>query len=76
MRILVTGGGGFLGQALCRGLVERGHEVASFNRGAYPALDAFGVRQLRGVAGKATGLVAPVTSDVEKVRCCIHRDED
>ncbi len=48
MKILVTGGGGFLGQALCRGLVERGHEVASFNRGHYPALDARGVEQLRG----------------------------
>lgn len=48
MRILVTGGGGFLGQALCRGLVERGHAVASFNRGRYPALDALGVRQVRG----------------------------
>ncbi len=48
MRLLVTGGGGFLGQALCRGLVERGHEVASFSRGHYPALDALGVRQLRG----------------------------
>src|SRR5690606_17193053 len=48
MKILVTGGGGFLGQALCRGLVERGHEVASFNRGHYPALDAIGVRQIRG----------------------------
>lgn len=48
MKILVTGGGGFLGQALCRGLVLRGHEVASFNRGHYPQLDAIGVRQLRG----------------------------
>jgi 2-alkyl-3-oxoalkanoate reductase len=48
MHLLVTGGGGFLGQALCRGLVERGHEVASFNRGHYPELDALGVRQLRG----------------------------
>ena len=48
MKLLVTGGGGFLGQALCRGLVERGHEVASFNRGHYPGLDALGVRQLRG----------------------------
>ena len=27
MKILVTGGGGFLGQALCHGLVERGHHV-------------------------------------------------
>ena len=48
MKILVTGGGGFLGQALCRGLVERGHAVTSVNRGHYPALDAIGVRQVAG----------------------------
>ena len=48
MKVLVTGGGGFLGQALCRGLVERGVEVTSFNRGHYPELDALGVRQVRG----------------------------
>lgn len=48
MKILVTGGGGFLGQALCRGLLERGHEVASFNRGHYPQLDAIGVCQIAG----------------------------
>lgn len=48
MKILVTGGGGFLGQALCRGLVERGHQVLSFNRGHYPALQALGVGQIRG----------------------------
>ncbi|KQY49365.1 2-alkyl-3-oxoalkanoate reductase [Lysobacter sp. Root494] len=48
MKILVTGGGGFLGQALCRGLRARGHEVVSFNRGRYPALDAIGVQQVQG----------------------------
>jgi nucleoside-diphosphate-sugar epimerase len=48
MKVLVTGGGGFLGQALCRNLVERGFEVVSFNRGQYPALDAMGVRQVQG----------------------------
>lgn len=48
MNILVTGGGGFLGQALCRGLVERGHAVTSFNRGRYPELEAIGVRQIAG----------------------------
>ena len=65
MKALVTGGGGFLGQALCRGLVERGHEVASFNRGRYPALDALGVRQVQGdlasadaVRGAAAGMDA------------------
>ena len=48
MKILVTGGGGFLGQALCRGLRARGHEVVSFNRGRYDALDAIGVMQVQG----------------------------
>ena len=48
MKILVTGGGGFLGQALCRGLVARGHEVLSFNRGDYAPLAALGVGQIRG----------------------------
>jgi nucleoside-diphosphate-sugar epimerase len=48
VNILVTGGGGFLGQALCRGLVDRGHDVTSFNRGHYPALDALGVCQMQG----------------------------
>ncbi|QNN45525.1 NAD-dependent epimerase/dehydratase family protein [Thermomonas brevis] len=48
MKILVTGGGGFLGQALCRGLLERGYEVASFSRGRHAVLDALGVRQLQG----------------------------
>ena len=48
MKILVTGGGGFLGQALCRNLVERGFEVVSFNRGRYAALEALGVEQRQG----------------------------
>ena len=58
MNILVTGGGGFLGQALCRGLVERGHAVTSFNRGRYPALDALGVRQLQGDLADRADVIA------------------
>jgi nucleoside-diphosphate-sugar epimerase len=45
MKILVTGGGGFLGQSICRQLVARGHVVRSMNRQHYPALDAIGVEQ-------------------------------
>ena len=48
MKILVTGGGGFLGQAVVRALLDRGHEVATLNRSAYPALEALGVAQHRG----------------------------
>ena len=58
MNILVTGGGGFLGQARCRGLVERGHAVRSFNRGVYPALDALGVRQVQGDLADRDAVIA------------------
>ena len=48
MKILVTGGAGFLGLALCRGLLDRGHEVSSFQRNRSAALDALGVQQVLG----------------------------
>ena len=48
MKVLVTGGGGFLGQAICRQLVAHGHAVRSLNRSAHSALDALGVDQRQG----------------------------
>ncbi len=48
MKILVTGGGGFLGQALCRGLLGRGHDVRSFSRSRHAALEALHVEQRQG----------------------------
>jgi len=48
MRVLVTGGGGFLGAALSRALVARGVQVRSFSRGEYPELEAIGVECCRG----------------------------
>jgi nucleoside-diphosphate-sugar epimerase len=48
MKILVTGGGGFLGQALCRGSGRTRPRGAGFQRGEYPALQAMGVGQIRG----------------------------
>ncbi len=47
-RILVTGGGGFLGGALVRRLVEEGHQVRSFSRKDYPELRELGVETLQG----------------------------
>ena len=58
MKVLVTGGGGFLGQALCRGLIERGYEVVSYNRGLYPALDAVGVVQVQGDLADRVAVIA------------------
>ncbi len=45
MKVLVTGGGGFLGQTICKQLVAAGHEVCAFNRNRYPALDVLKVEQ-------------------------------
>ncbi len=45
---LVTGGGGFLGKAIVKRLVERGEKVSSFSRGFYPELESMGVVQIKG----------------------------
>lgn len=50
-KILVTGGGGFLGGAIVKQLLKRGEAVTSFSRGFYPALQAQGVEQIQGDLG-------------------------
>lgn len=45
MKVLVTGGGGFLGSAICRLLRARGDDVLSVARTRHAALDALGVQQ-------------------------------
>jgi 2-alkyl-3-oxoalkanoate reductase len=48
MVVLVTGGGGFLGGAIVQRCLQRGYQVRSLARGAYPQLAAQGVEVLRG----------------------------
>src|SRR5262249_28778440 len=56
-RALVTGGGGFLGGAIVRRLVERGVRVCSLSRQRYPQLDALGVEQYPGDVGDAAAVL-------------------
>ena len=60
MKALVTGGGGFLGLAIVRGLRQRGAEVRSFSRHAHAALDALDVEQHRGDVADATAVAAAI----------------
>ncbi len=48
MKILVTGGGGFLGSAVCRQLLARDDEVTAYQRSASDDLEKLGVRIIRG----------------------------
>jgi len=56
MKVLVTGGGGFLGGALCRGLLAQGDTPISFQRRRSAALDEMGVEQRLGDLADATAV--------------------
>ena len=48
MKVLVTGGGGFLGSAICRQLHARGDEVIAFQRSAADELKTLGIEIVQG----------------------------
>ena len=47
-RVLVTGGGGFLGKAIIRRLVKKTPDIRSLGRNLYKDLDTLGVNQIQG----------------------------
>lgn len=55
-RILITGGGGFLGQAIVKKLRAVQAEVASYSRSHYPQLTQWGCHTYRGDIADATAL--------------------
>jgi len=56
MNVLVTGGSGFLGRALCAALIARGYTVSSYQRSFSRDLETLGVRQVLGDLTDADGL--------------------
>ena len=47
-RVVVTGGGGFLGKAIVKKLLNKNIDVTSFSRGYYPELEQLGADQVQG----------------------------
>ena len=63
-KVLITGGGGFLGRAIIKRLIDRGDDVRSLARNFYSDLEALGVDQIQGNL-----------SDYNKVlKACDNRD--
>ncbi len=60
MKILVTGGGGFLGKAIIRLLLAEGVTVRSFSRQCYPELTALGVEHCQGELSDLAAVSAAV----------------
>ncbi len=56
-KVMVTGGGGFLGKAIVKKLIEQGADVSSFSRSRYVELDRIGVRQTQGDLANPTDVM-------------------
>lgn len=68
MKLLVTGGGGFVGKAIVRRLLARGDAVRSFGRSPQPELEAAGVEVVCGDLSNA----AEVQQAVEGIDAVFH----
>ena len=64
--LLVTGGGGFLGSAIVRMLVDKGERVRTYSRAVYPQLTKINVEQIQGDLADLNRLIH-ACQDVEAV---------
>ncbi len=65
-RVLVTGGGGFLGKAIVKKLIEKDLIVTSLSRAFYPELESLGVHQIQGDLADPY-IVAKAIKDIDVV---------
>ena len=73
MKLLITGGGGFLGMAITRQAIARGDTVHSISRSHYPHLDALGVTAFQADLGDDTAATrATLEPALEGVDVVIH----
>lgn len=56
MKVLVTGGGGFLGTQIIKELRRAEHDIYSLSRSRYPHLETLGVSQIQADLAKASSL--------------------
>ena len=56
MKVLVTGGGGFIGMALIKQLIASGHKVTSYSRREYPLHWALGISSIQADIGDLESL--------------------
>ena len=68
MKILVTGGGGFLGSEICRQLLARGDQPFAFQRSDSPELANLGIKVIRGSISDA----GQVLQAAENMDAIIH----
>lgn len=66
MKVLVTGGGGFLGSAICRQLHARGDEVIAYQRSESEELKKLGIKVIQGDITDA-GCLAKASKDVDAI---------
>lgn len=73
MKLLITGGGGFLGSAIARQARARGDEVVSISRSHHAALDALGVTSFQADLGAESDATrAALTAAMDGVDVVFH----